>query len=403
MNMKLDLKRIAGLVMGAALVIFLVYAFLPQPVPVDMSEVTRGPMLVTVSDDGMTRVRDLYEVSAPVSGNVIRIELEPGDPVIAGETVLAYLQPVDPTLLDRRTAREAEAAVQAAEAALSLARSEVESAEAELEFANAEFNRYQTLAETNTASAAALDRARLNQARGSANLSIARSAVAVRAAELETARAYLITATSGDGDLESEGLVPIRSPIDGEVLAVQHESAGVVRAGEVLIEVGNPQDIEIVVDLLSTDAVKVSEGADVLIGGWGGGTLFGVVKTVEPKGFTKISALGIEEQRVNIIIDFVGETSSWRTLGHEFRVEPQIIVWEAEDILRLPVSALFSDNRRWSAFRVTEGRAALTSLEIGEVNDQYVQVLSGLAERDTVVLYPSNQIEDGLVVKKRGS
>lgn len=267
MNMKLDLKRIAGLVMGAALVIFLVYAFLPQPVPVDMSEVTRGPMLVTVSDDGMTRVRDLYEVSAPVSGNVIRIELEPGDPVIAGETVLAYLQPVDPTLLDRRTAREAEAAVQAAEAALSLARSEVESAEAELEFANAEFNRYQTLAETNTASAAALDRARLNQARGSANLSTARSAVAVRAAELETARAYLITATSGDGDLESEGLVPIRSPIDGEVLAVQHESAGVVRAGEVLIEVGNPQDIEIVVDLLSTDAVKVSEGADVLIGG----------------------------------------------------------------------------------------------------------------------------------------
>jgi HlyD family secretion protein len=394
----LVLAVIVALVAGA-----LVYAFLPQPVPADLAKVARGALRVTVDDEGRTRVKEVYVVSAPLAGRVLRIERHVGDPVKAGETVLATIQPTAPTFLDLRGKAQAEAAVHAAEAALRLAEAELTRAQAELEFARSDLVRARKLASGNTISQKALDNARREFKTSEAAVAAAEAALRVKTFDLETARASLIEPGNEAGMRREEGCcVSVRAPVDGRVLRLVQESEAVIAAGAPLVEIGDPRDLEVVVDLLSRDAVRVREGAEVEIDQWGGDvTVAGRLRRIEPTGFTKVSALGIEEQRVNVIIDFTDPPADWQSLGHGYRVEAHIVVWQGEDVLKVPVSALFRHGEAWAVFALADGRARLRTLEVGHRNALAAEVLAGLEEGEQVVLYPSDRLFDGAAVTAR--
>jgi HlyD family secretion protein len=374
----------------------------PQPVPVDLATVASGPLRVTVDEEGRTRVRDVYTVAAPIHGRLRRIQAEVGDPVTAGLTILARIEPADPVLLDFRTRREAESAASAAEAALTLVDAEIERVQAELDLARAELARARALLRTNTVSQAVVDR-RASEARSlEAALNEALARRQMRMFELETARARLIQ--PGDERrltvAEDGCCVPVTAPVTGVVLAVLEPSETVVDAGRSLIEIGDPEDLEVVVDVLSRDAVRVATEAHASIEGWGGEPLAAIVRRIEPAGFTKVSALGVEEQRVNVVLDpasspFAGGSGDWRRLGHGYRVEVRITVFEAEDAIRVPLSALFRDGDRWAVFVLANGRARLRHLEIGPRDRTAAMVTTGLEPGERVVLYPSERIDDG--------
>ncbi len=386
---------------AVALALVLAWLFRPAPVAVDFAVVARGPLSVTVSDEGETRVRDVFVVSAPVPGLMRRIELEPGDPVTALETVVAQIEPGDPSLLDVRSDAEARAGVQAAEAAQAYAKAEVTRAVAELEFARSELRRFSGLAERNSISANDLDAARRRESIARAGLDEAKARLGVQTSELARARARLLNPRSRRPDADC-ACVNVRSPVTGQVLRVLKESEGVVSSGTPLLEVGDPRNLEIVVDLLSTDAVQVRPGQRVEIEGWGGaGPLEGAVRRVEPFGFTKISALGIEEQRVNVIIDLVAPPERWRSLGHGYRVEPNIVLWESGDALQVPLSALFRAGERWAVYVERGGRAELRTVEIGQQNGLAVQILAGLEGGERVVVHPSDRVSAGSRLTER--
>lgn len=391
------------LVTGSLVIGALVYAFWPQAVPVDIARIGSGELVVTIDGEGRTRVREVYAVSAPISGLLLRIERHVGDPVSANDTVLATIQPTDPTFLDRRARTQAAASVKAAEAAFALAEAERARAAAELDFARAELQRSEQLAKRETISQSDLDRARLEARRQEAAVATAKATVTMRGYELETARAALIepgtAETAEDGSL---CCVDVRSPVDGQILRLIHESEGVVTAGEPLLEVGDPGDLEIVVDLLSGDAMRVAEGARVVIEDWGGaGTLAGRVRRVEPYGFTKLSALGIEEQRVNVIIDLEESPDRWRSLGHGFRVDAHIVIWHGADVLKLPLGALFREGDDWAVFAVENGRASLRRVDIAHGNGREAEIVEGLDEGEAVVLHPGDRISDNARVEPR--
>lgn len=390
---------------GLLLVMLLAYLFAPRPVPSDFATVDRGDVLVAIEGEGKTRVREAYTVSAPIAGQMERIRLEPGDKVTAEETVLARIVPADPLFLDVRSAAEAAAAVKAAEASVNLARAKVEGAEAELDFAKSEFSRARELSEKGNISARSLERSEIDVRMKRAELDTARSDLGVAMSQLASARARLIQPGDNQNDVSTpDGVccVAVRSPVSGEVLTVADKSARVVAAGEALVEVGNPRDIEAVIDVLSTDAVKIAPGDTALIEHWGGpDALRAMVERVEPSGFTKISALGIEEQRVNVILDFDGEEAARASLGHGYRVEARIIVDEAKDAVRAPISALFRQGDDWNLFVVEGGEAVLRPVTVGRRNDTHAEITNGLKVGEVVILHPSNAIEDGTDVKKR--
>lgn len=396
-----SIKRFVTLGLLCALLAFFVYAFMPKPVEVDMARITRGDMQVAVRDEGYTRVHDVYVVSAPVTGHLLRIEQHVGDEVIAGETLLARLLPTDPGFLDSRSRSQAEANVRSAQAALTLARAESRKAAAQLDFARAEAERARRMAEKDSISKADLDRAELALKSARAAMDTARAAERMRSAEVENARAVLITPGKGNST-DDNGVVQLVAPINGRILRLLQESENVVAAGTPLIELGDPSNMEIVVDLLSRDAVRVKENAHVSITGWGGNTaLHGSVRRVEPFGFTKVSALGIEEQRVNIIIDLTDPREQWQGLGHGYRVDAAISLWQGQDILQLPTGALFRSGGEWAVFRVVDDEAIKTIVRIGHNNGQTAEILDGLSEDDTVVLHPSERIADGITLKQR--
>jgi HlyD family secretion protein len=380
----------------------LIHAFTPQSVPVDMGAIDRGVLQVTVDDEGRTKVKDIYVVSSPVVGRALRIEV--GDPVIAGETVVASIYPSDPEILDLRSQSEAEADVKAAEATLTLAKAELQRAMAERAFALDDLERAQALATKKHISQRALDAAVLEVRTHEAVVASAQAALQVRDYELERARAALIV--PGQAGQMGQGAesccIEVHAPVDGVVLQVLHESEGVVAAGAPLLELGDPLDLEVVTELLSSDAVRVELGADVLIEDWGGGVaLAGRVRKVEPFGFTKVSALGIEEQRVKVIVDFMDPPTTRGALGHGYRVETRIIVWQGSDILRVPVSALFRDGGDWAVVLVANGIATLQPIVIGYVNSHHAEVLDGLASGDSVILHPSDRVAPGVEVVAR--
>ncbi len=406
------LKRTIGIGMLVLAVAAAVWFAWPQPASVDLATVARGPMEVTVADEGKTRVRHIYTVSAPIAGTVLRIShpadhhetsLHVGDTVTAEETVVAVMRPASPGFLDVRSREELQAAVAAAEAAVRFGEAEVRRIEAALEFSRQELRRAEALRRTDTVPEKALDKARFDVDTNEAALASARAQLEVRRSELALARARLIEPAS-DPAPESPGCcIEIRAPVSGHVLKIIQESEAVVAAGAPLIEIGDPQDLEIVADLLSTEAVRIEPGAPVLIEGWGGPPIRGRVSRIEPAGFVKVSALGIEEQRVRTIIDFADPPEDWSRLGHDFRVNVRITVWQADDVLTLPVSALFRTGESWAVFVVRDGRARTTPVEIGKRNNRLAKVVSGLAEGEQVVLHPSDRVSDGTAVAERAT
>ena len=383
------------------LAVAIAYALRPQPLDVDIARVEKGPMTVTVAEEGVTRIKDVFVVSAPIRGRALRIEIEEGDEVIANETIVAEIEPIDPEFLDIRSEAEARAAVETAKAALSLAEAQLAQARAELDFATAERNRMQELRASGTISARALEDAERLYRTRTAAVATQEAALLMRQSEVKAAEVRLLRPNEA-AKLGKCPCIPIRSPVDGSVLRVLHESEGVVAAGQPLIEVGNPGDLEVVVDYLSADAVRIEPGQRAIIEAWGGDTpLNGRVARVEPYGFTKVSALGIEEQRVNVVIELTDPAESWARLGHGFEVDVRVVLWDAEDVLKIPVNALFRNGGAWTVFAVVDGRAALSPVEIGHRTDLDAEVLSGLSPGDLVIRYPNDFIESGSKVRQR--
>lgn len=384
-----------------ALAVALLWLFRPAAVPVDLVAVGRGPLMVSVSDEGETRVRDMYVVSAPVPGRMRRIELEAGDAVVADRTVVAQIEPSDPAFLDVRSSAEARATADAAAAGRTYAEAQVRRAEAELEFAQSELKRIRALAKSHTVSQNDLDSAERRAKTADAALAEAKAALRVRQSEYQVARARLMTPASRRGASGCD-CIDVYSPVSGEVLRVVTESEGVVQSGTPLIEVGNPAQLEIVVDLLSADAVRVQAGQRAIIEAWGGPRpLVGEVRRVEPFGFTKVSALGIEEQRVNVVIDIKEPREEWQRLGHGYRVEPRIVLWEGRDVLKVPLSALFREGKQWAVFVEKGGRAALRPVEIGHENGLEAEVTSGLEAGERIVLHPGDRVSPGTRLEDR--
>jgi HlyD family secretion protein len=384
---------IAGLAAAA-------WALWPQPVQVDVAVLARGPLEVTVEDEGVTRVRDVYTVSAPIAGKILRPPQKVGDEVVAGQSIVAVLQPSDPQFLDVRTQRVNEAAIEAAEAAVTFAEAQVAQARSQLSFMQGDLRRATELSARQAIAERTLDKAKLDVASAEAAVASAVATLEVRRQELESARARIIP----PGQPSAAGstcCIQVPAPISGRVLKVIAENEQVVQAGAPLIDIGDPGALEVTVDLLSRDAVRVDAGAPARIENWGGDILNAKVRRVEPAAFTKVSALGIEEQRVKTILDFTDPPQAWQRLGHGFRIIARIVVWRDDKVLQVPLGALFRHGDAWAVFRVVEGRARLTPVEIAERNLRAARVLQGIGEGDTIILYPSDRIVDGVRVARR--
>ena len=393
---------------GAAVLIAaaLAYAFRPLPLEVDMEEAARRPMTLTVDEEGRTRVRDAYTVSAPVDGRLLRVEVRPGDVVSAGKSVMARMVPSVPTPLDARDETGARAALAAAEAALKLARADRERAVADRDLAQVQLRRIKGLRSSGAASQLQLDQAEREARTTAAALHNAEAAIAVREAERKGALSRLRRfGDKGAGTETTEtNVIPICAPADGRVLRVMRESEGPLSAGTPLMEVGDVENgLEVVVELLSSEAVRVTSGDRVVLSGWGGDRpLNGVVEKIEPFAFTKVSALGVEEQRVNVVVRFTDPPEALGRLGHGFRVEAKIVVWEDRDALAVPSSALFrSGGGKWAVFVVEDGAARLRTVEAGRDNGVEAQVLDGLRPGEQVILYPASDLTDGARVVRR--
>jgi HlyD family secretion protein len=388
-----------GLAAVGAVVLLL--ALRKAPVEVDVASVSRGRLAVTLDEEGETRVRERYIVSAPVAGRLKRIELEPGDPVRARTTVLATFVPGDPALLDRRARGEVEARVGAARAGVERARAESDRARAQLDLARSDHTRIRRLAESGVSSQEDLDRAKQNLESAQSTLSAAERAAAGALQELRAAQARALEVQSAQSRAPSENLT-LRSPIDGVVLRRLRESEAVVPAGESLLEVGDPANLEIVADYLSADAVQMKPGMPVEIERWGGERpLTGRVRRVEPGGFLKISALGVEEQRVNVIIDFEDPRAAWAALGDGYRVEVRVVTWLGSDVVKIPGSALFRQGNGWAVFRVADRRAEIKTVEVGHRGELEAEIRSGLSPGDTVIVHPPEDLKPGAKVKVR--
>ncbi len=389
---------VAALAVGAGFYL----AFRPEPVPVDLATIARGTLEVTVDEEGKTRIREIFTVSAPVSGRVLRNPREVGDPVVEGLTLVGVILPELPTIQDERTRGELRANARAAAAALDLAAAERGRAEAERVYWQDQLARDAQLRARGALSAQALAQTRLELAIREAAVATADARIEVRRQELARAEALLLQ--PGETlDLDDDACcVRVTTPADGVVLELLVESEQVVAAGTPLLTIGDPADLEIVVELLSTDAVRIRPGAEARIERWGGDeTLPAVVRRIEPTGFTKVSALGIEEQRVRVLLDFAVPADAWTHLGHAFRVFAHIVVQRRDDVPLLPMGALFRTGDRWTVYTVEDGRARLRTLEIGARTGRLAEVTAGLDPGDRVVLHPSARVGDGIRVVAR--
>ena len=375
----------------------LAVALWPKAIEVDVVRVERGPMRVTIDEEGETRVRERFVVSAPVSGRLERIELEPGDAVVRGKTVVARLIPAAPPLLDPRASAELSARAEAARAAVGQAQADRERAAAAVTRAQSSLRRQQQLTEAGAISRDELEVAQTTLRTVEEALRAADFAVARAERELQAARSRLAPSAAGGRPVD------VIAPVSGVVLKRQRESEMVVPVGEPLLEIGDPANLEIVADLLSTDAVRVPPGAPVLIEQWGGNhPLNARVRRIEPSGFRKISALGVEEQRVNVIIDLVDGAAA-RQLGDGYRVEVRVVIWRDDAALKAPIGALFRRGDQWAAFVVDKDVARLQTVRLGQRNDTEGQITGGLAEGQTVVLHPPDTLQDSIRVKIRAS
>ncbi len=393
-------RRLGLLVFAAAVIAALVWGFMPKPVLVETQPAVRAPLQVTVEEEGKTRVVDRFVVSAPAAGFARRVELDVGDVVRRGQ-VLLTLDPLRSTVLDPRARAEAQARVAAAEAALKAAKENVDAAAADASYWKTQLARSRELHESGTISDEELNQAEADFRRTRANLRSAAFSVDVARHDLQAAQTALRHSAAQQAGKPAE-TVAVHAPVGGSVLKVLHESEGVVNAGDPLLEIGNARHLEVVVELLSADAVRTGPGTRVLLERWGGEhPLEGRVRTVEPFGFTKISALGVEEQRVLVIAGIVSPPEEWERLGDGYRVEAKFVLWEEDNVLQVPSSSLFRRGDEWAVFVVNAEHARLRTVQLGRRSGLTAQVLSGIEEGDLVITHPDDEIEDGLEVQPR--
>ena len=387
---------------GAALIASLAYvAFRNDPIPVDFAEVTKGPLEITINADGRTQVRDLYEVATPIAGMAMRSPVDVGDPVNKGETVVAIVQPSSSGLLDERSRRQAEAALQEALAARQVAEADLQQARETQAFAQTQFERTQALVSRGVSSITRLedDTQRLRVA--DAALEAAEARIDMAKGSVERARASLLDPSENGRSTES-CCVELRAPSDGVILSVAAISQRPVGIGAPLVTIGNPKDLELVADILSSDAVRLDPGAMAHVERWGGeGNLEARLDRIDPKARTKVSALGIEEQRVDAYFTLVSPLEDRPTLGDGFSVFLRIVEWRDEEVLQVPLSSVFRDGEGWAVFVGVDGMAVLRTVSLGRQNGQMVQVLSGLEVGELVVTHPSDALADGVTLVER--
>lgn len=384
-------RRIIWALLLAGVVALIAYALWPSPIAVETARVTRGPLQVTVDQEGETRVHDRFVISAPVPGRLMRVDLEEGDPVRVNQIVAR----IDPLPLNQREKEEVLARVATAEANLRQAKAREARARANAEQAGRDRDRAEHLAREGVISAQALDQARNADTTAAEERSAAEFSSQAAASDVNVARAGLVGIDTDSG--KPRPLVELRSPVSGRVLRIAEKSEHVVSAGTPILAIGEPGKLEIVTDVLSTDAVKIHPGDPVLLTGWGGDhPIPARVRLVEPSGFTKVSALGVEEQRVNVISDFVDGPGP---LGDGYRVEAHIVAWSGENVLLAPLSALFRRGPQWSTFVVAGGRAVARDVEVGHRNVAAAEILNGLTPGERVIVHPPNNIAAGTRVR----
>jgi HlyD family secretion protein len=395
-------RRFIPYAIGAALLVAIVSGLRPRPLEVEVAKVTTGPLEVSVLEEGKTRIRHRYVISPPIAGYLNRVPLRAGDRIIAGITVLATLQAQPANFLDPRARAQAEARLKATEAAKQRAQSDLERVNASLALALKEKDRASNLKTTGAISTKDWDTAEtqvmmLTREQHSAEF-------AIRVAEFEEAQAQAALVQSENPAADGAQPLAIIAPVNGYVLNVYEESARLVTAGMPIMEVGDPTDLEAEIELLSSDAVGVQVGAEVSIEQWGGEEpLRGKVTLIEPGGYTKISALGVEEQRVKVRVDFVEPPPSSHPLGDRFRVEARILTWSGAQVLQVPTGALFRRGNDWMTFVLQEDKARLVKVEIGHANGVAAEIRSGLRQGQTVILHPPDAVADGVAVQPRAA
>ena len=393
-------RRLFVITVGLIVLIAVAYGFLPKPAAVEAAKAVRGTLRVTVEEEGRTRVKDRFIISAPAPGYLRRVELAVGDPVSKGMSV-ASLEPLRSTVLDPRSRAEAESAVAAARAALDASKEKVRAATADAEYARERLVRMRQLAGSGYIAKDDLDQAESEAKKAEALRLSSDAAVVVAQADLDRARSVLRYSAADAGARSGETVI-VRSPVSGRVLKLHHESEGVVGSGEPLLDVGNPGNLEVRVEVLSADAVKLRKGTPVVFERWGGDRpLEGTVRVVEPAGFTKISSLGVEEQRVNVIVDFLSPFEVWQRLGDGYRLDTTFIIWEGQDVLQVPASALFRKGDGWALFTVENKKARLREVVVGRRNGLSAEIVQGIKEGAVVVTNPDDAIRDGARVKMR--
>lgn len=397
------IKRILILIVFAGVIGGFVWLMWPQPKLVDVAKVSVGNFEVTVDEEGVNRIREIYVISAPVSGQVGRSPVEVGDKVVASVTPVTTVRPSAPVMIDARTRLQLIASVEAAKAARDAAVSGVAQSERQLQFAETELKKAEYLARKKVIAFTAFERRQFDVDFAKQGVENAKSQLDMRLHDLQIAEAKLVdTPTNAALPDEKECCLALTSPIDGIVLRVMAESEQVVQAGTPLVEVGDPLKSEIAVDLLSSDAVQVKVGSPASIVGWGGNMpLKARVKKIEPSAFTKISALGIEEQRVKTVLEIMEPTERFSGLGHQFRVLVRIVTWQSNDTLQIPTSALFRSNGNWAVFKFENGIAKLTEVTPGHMTADRAEILKGLLEGEKLIVHPSDEIENGTKVEVR--
>ncbi|MFK8112990.1 MAG: efflux RND transporter periplasmic adaptor subunit [Rubripirellula sp.] len=396
--MRFSLKTLLWGTLLVALALVCGLLMFPKPVDVEFAKASMGPLRMTVQEDGKTRIREKYTVSAPVTGRLSRIELNAGD-YIDEQTLLAVILPSDPAMLDARTRAEASARVQVAQAAVHRSQSKLDQAKIDHELSVSKFQRAEKMLSSAAVSRDEFEIARAEQLATAQRIETASFEIDIAKFEQKMAETALNQFRDGQSDTKVEPF-EIYAPIAGRVLRVLEESSMVVAVGTSLVELGDPRNLEIEIDVLSTDAVQIKEGAEVTIEHWGGQSpLQGHVRVIEPGAFTKVSSLGVEEQRVNIIADFNEPPERIASLGDGYRVEARITVNEVENTLLVRNSALFRFERRWHVLSIVNNQAELQHVKIGMQNETHAQITDGLSEGDRVIIYPSDKLKPGTKVR----
>lgn len=380
--------------------LFLLYGFWPEPVKVDLYAVKKGALTVSVEEEGKTRVIDRFVISAPITAYLKRINLYVGNDIKSND-ILAELEPLSSTILDPRARAEANARVDAARSALKASEQNAEATKADLDYARSEFARMEKLRQSKTISEEQLDQAKRALRRFEAHYRSAVFAVDVARFKLDEAQKTLQYSDEANGNNDLDKHL-VKSPVNGKILKIHRKSEGVVKLGEPLLEIGDPKAIEVAVEVLSIDAVKIQPGMSVQFKRWGGDNILeGIVETVEPTGFTKVSALGVEEQRVNVIVNITSPYESWKKLGDGYRVDASFIIWQGDNLLLVPASSLFRKDDRWSVFKVVDNKAQIVPVKVGQSNGLTTEIQEGLKEQDIIIPYPDATVKQGVKVVSR--